>query len=93
MVRSGEYRTLSTRNATLSTYMAHTWDSIKGTLSTHIEQVWGLLVLTGHYHSLQLPDVSTQGNHMGFSECSHGITKIGTLSTHMVHFEYSHGVQ
>ena len=41
----------------------------------HIEQIWVLLVLTGHYLALQLPDVSTQGNHMGFSECSHGITK------------------
>jgi hypothetical protein len=55
--------------------MGHTWDSIQGTLSTHIEQLWVLLVLTGHYHALQLPGVSTQGNHMGFSECSHGTTK------------------
>ncbi len=64
-------------------HLGHTWDSIQGTLSTHIEQLWVLLVLTGHYHTLQLPGVSTQGNVMGFSECSHGITKIGTLSTHM----------
>ncbi len=60
---------LITRNATLSTDMGHTWDSIQGTQSTHIEQLWVLLVLTGHYHALQLPGVSTQGNIMGFSEC------------------------
>ncbi len=34
----------------------------------HIEQLWVLLVLTGHYHALQLPGVSTRGNVMGFSE-------------------------
>jgi hypothetical protein len=51
--------------------VGHTWDSIQGTLSTHIEQLWVLLVLTGHYHALQLPGVSTQG--------------LGTRSTHMVY--------
>jgi hypothetical protein len=65
---STNWGTLSTRKATLSTDMGHTWDSIRGTLSTHIEQLWVLLVLTGHYHALQLPGVSTQGNVMGFSE-------------------------
>jgi hypothetical protein len=60
---STNWCTLSTRNATLSTDVGHTWDSIQGTLSTHIEQLWVLLVLTGHYYALQLPGVSTQGNH------------------------------
>jgi hypothetical protein len=56
--------------ATASTDMGHTRYPIQGTPSTHIEQIWVLLVLTGHCHALQLPDVSTQGlgNHMGSSE-------------------------
>jgi hypothetical protein len=65
---STDWGTLSTRQCYLEYRHGPHLGLHPGYSEYHIEQLWVLLVLTGHYHAVQLPGVSTQGNVMGFSE-------------------------